>query len=246
VTTFEHAMPRLLLIPTAEEACLLLGDRSARTLAAAAGHPCPVHVNEITIHTALCGFGLAAAGAGASHAAARLAAQGGVSGLCLVGIAGTYDPDRAPVGSAIVGTAATCWGIGVGEGAAHRSAAALGWRQAWGDAQLALECERLELTRPPISTAVAGEILSVTAASASAEDAARHRATNSAALAEDMESFAVALAARLHGLPLTVVRGMSNVAGDRDKASWRMPEALASARRLLIAILSPPESMVQS
>jgi futalosine hydrolase len=237
---------RLLLIPTAEEARLLLGDRSARALAAGAGNPCPVHVDEIAIHAALCGFGLAAAGAGASHAAARLAAQGGVNGLCLAGLAGTYDRDRAPVGSAIVGTAATCWGIGSGEGEAHRSAAALGWRQAWGDGRLTLECERLELTRPPTSTAVAGEILSVTAASASPEDAARRRAISSAALAEDMESFAVALAARLRGLPLTVVRGISNVAGDRDKASWRMPEALASARRLLAEILSQPESMAPS
>jgi len=239
-------MPCLLLIPTAEEARLLLGDRSARALAAAAGHPRPVQVDEIAIHAALCGFGLAAAGAGATHAAALLAAQGDVNGLCLVGIAGTYDRGRAPVGSAIVGTAATCWGIGIGEGTAHLGAAALGWRQAWGDVPLGLECERLELTRPPIFRAVAGEILSVTAASASAEEAARRRAISTAALAEDMESFSVALAARLRGLPLTVVRGISNEAGNRDKASWRMPEALASARRLLAEILTHPESMVHS
>ena len=232
-------------MPTAEESRLLLDDASARTLAAAAGHPCPVRVGEITIHAALCGFGLAAAGAGASHAAAGLATAGGVSGLYLVGIAGTYAPGHAPVGSAILGTAATCWGIGVGEGAAHRSAAALGWRQAWGDAQVVSECERLELAHPPMA-AVAGEILSVTAASASVEDAARRSATNPEALVEDMESFAVALAARLCGLPLTVVRGLSNVAGDRDRASWRIPQALASARQLLIEILSQPEPMVQS
>lgn len=249
-------MHRLLLIPTAVEAGFLLGDALAASLAAAAGQPCAVRVGEATVYAALCGFGLAASGAGASHAAAQLTAQGGVSGLYLVGVAGTYAPGLAPVGSVVVGTATTCSGIGVGEGVAHQSAAAIGWRQAWGDGgQRAegkgsrertepFEEERIELARPQMTGAVLGEILSVAAASASPDEAARRRAANPAALVEDMESFAVALAARLGSFPLTVVRGISNVAGDRDNASWRMPEALASAHRLLAGLLSQPQASV--
>ena len=220
-------MPRLLLIPTVVEARLLFGDASAAALGAAAGDPRPVRMEDVTLFAAVCGFGLAAAGAGASRAAERMAEQGGVSDLCLAGIAGTYDADRAPVGSAIVGMAVTCWGIGVGEGLAHQSAAALGW-----------EADRLELALASNVAAAHGEILSVTAAPASPGEAARRRSAHPAALAEDMESFAVALAARLRGVPLTVVRGMSNVAGERDKVSWRMPDAIDAVRRLLAVILT--------
>jgi len=48
-----------------------------------------------------------------------------------------------------------------------------------------------------------------------------------------MEAYSVAVAARLHGVPLTVVRGISNLAGDRDHSRWRMTEALQAARAVL-------------
>src|SRR2546423_15528097 len=70
----------LVLVPTELESGLLFPD----------GPPAPL---------AVCGFGLAAAGAGAAHAIAehRDAAAGGV---ILVGAAGTYDGAAHPVGSA--------------------------------------------------------------------------------------------------------------------------------------------------
>jgi hypothetical protein len=37
------------------------------------------------------------------------------------------------------------------------------------------------------------------------------------------------VATGLFGIDLTIVRGFSNVAGDRDRAGWRMGEALAAA-----------------
>jgi futalosine hydrolase len=85
---------------------------------------------------------------------------------------------------------------------------------------------------------VEGGLLSVAAASGSRNEAARRARAHPEALAEEMEAFAVALAARLAGIPLTVIRGISNVAGDRDVTGWRTAEALAAARRVLEQMLT--------
>ena len=45
-----------------------------------------------------------------------------------------------------------------------------------------------------------------------------------------MEGYAVALACRLDNLPLVIVRGVSNVVGDRLSANWQIREAMAAAR----------------
>lgn len=244
-------MHRLLLVPTVVEARLLLGDASAGALAEAAGTPRLVALGDARVFAAVCGFGLAAAGAGAGRAAEGMLEHGGVRELWLAGVAGSYDAARAPIGAAIVGETVTCWGIGVGEGAAHQSAAALGWHQAWDhaasmDVGAPSAREQIRLAHASIHGVARGELISVTAASASADEAARRRRANPAALAEDMESFAVALAARLRAVPLTVVRGISNVAGDRDKRSWRMAEALVSARRLLVSLFADAPLKVRS
>ena len=52
-----------------------------------------------------------------------------------------------------------------------------------------------------------------------------------------MEGFGVALACHLARVPLTIVRGMSNTAGDRDLAGWRVEDALAAAGELTVEIL---------
>ncbi len=50
------------------------------------------------------------------------------------------------------------------------------------------------------------------------------------ACCENMEGAAVAHVARLHGVAFGEVRGISNPAGRRDRASWRVDEAAAAAR----------------
>ncbi|MFM8578800.1 MAG: hypothetical protein ACKOCN_08370, partial [Planctomycetaceae bacterium] len=57
------------------------------------------------------------------------------------------------------------------------------------------------------------------------------------AVAEDMEGFGVAMACRLVGVPLTIVRGISNIAGDRDTRQWRIRESLAAAADLTSLLL---------
>jgi futalosine hydrolase len=161
----------------------------------------------------VCGFGLAAAGAGASHAIARHRP----GRVVLLGAAGTYRPETAPVGSALVGSAVRCEGIGVGTGPGHRSAAELGWAAS----------DELPLDGG------GGVILSVAAASADASEARARADRHEDAVLEEMEGYAVAVAATIAGIPLTIIRGVSNVAGDRDPTSWRLADALAAAESLL-------------
>ena len=93
----------------------------------------------------------------------------------------------------------------------------------------------LPLIAPP--DASAGLLLTTCAASDSPEHAQERLARFPEAVAEDMEGFAVALACALADVPATIVRGISNRVGDRDPAGWRVPTALATARRLTLELL---------
>ena len=52
-----------------------------------------------------------------------------------------------------------------------------------------------------------------------------------------MEGFAVAMACRLQNIPLEIIRGISNVAGDRDKSNWRVADAMGAAAEELGVVL---------
>jgi len=85
---------------------------------------------------------------------------------------------------------------------------------------------------------IEGELLSVCAASSSPSEAAIKKASNPAAIAEDMEGFAVAAACVLHSVPWVIVRGISNWAGDRDKDNWQTDRALQKTAEHVDRILA--------
>ncbi|EPH42124.1 putative Futalosine hydrolase [Streptomyces aurantiacus JA 4570] len=62
----------------------------------------------------------------------------------------------------------------------------------------------------------------------SAERAAALLDRHPRALAEAMEGFGVAEAAAPRGLPVLEVRAVSNPVGPRDRAAWRIGDALAA------------------
>ena len=161
----------------------------------------------------VCGFGLAAAGAGAAHAIATHRAEAD-SGVVLAGAAGTYDTGRLAIGAALDAGAVGIDGIGAG----GAGPAALGFA----------ETDVIALAGK------GGELLSVAEAAATPADAAERAGRHPAAVGEEMEGFAVAVAATLFGVPLRIVRGASNVAGNRDHSSWRMADALAAVRALIL------------
>lgn len=65
-------------------------------------------------------------------------------------------------------------------------------------------------------------------------EGARAIAARTGGAVESMEGAAVVHAARLAGLPVGEVRGVSNLVGDRDRASWRLRGAAEAAQRALL------------
>ena len=176
----------------------------------------------------LCGFGPVAAAARTSQCLAELRP----GRVLLVGIAGALDPERAPLGSAHRFARVRLDGVGVGEGPLFQPPSRLGFPQ-WEGQPGAPVLDTLEL-----APSGAGELLTVCAAAASPVEARARRERYSGAVAEDMEGFGVALACHLAGVQLTVVRGISNLAGQREKRSWSVRAALEAARQAALEWLA--------
>jgi len=64
---------------------------------------------------------------------------------------------------------------------------------------------------------------------------ARAIAARTGGAVESMEGAAIVQVARRFGVPVGEVRGISNEAGDRDRASWRVDEAAAAAAKALLS-----------
>lgn len=185
------------------------------------------------------GFGPVAAAA----RGATLAAEYAGAGFVLAGIAGRYLEDGDGIaGAPGLGEAAffgtvSLDGVGAGEGADLVLPSAMGFAQLEDDVGPVHETLPLGPqggADPKNASALA--LLTVCASSASLTMAEARRTRFPSAVAEDMEAFGLALAARLGDAPLWVVRGISNDAGDRDTSHWRIDDALAAAGQLLRAL----------
>ncbi|QEG39785.1 futalosine hydrolase [Roseimaritima ulvae] len=175
----------------------------------------------------LCGFGPVAAAA----TTARLLQQHSVSQVLLLGIAGRYT-SQLEIGAAYHFESVTQYGIGVGDGERYQSMSELGW------APLESMAERQDVDSivlsPPAGPAAfaeanrVGRLLTVCSAAADAEDQRQRLAKYPDAVAEDMEGYAVALACEVAGVPLQIIRGISNDVGDRNHSRWQIQSALHS------------------
>ena len=88
------------------------------------------------------------------------------------------------------------------------------------------------LVREAVSAAGAraGTVLTVSTVTGTAARAAALRARHPRALAEAMEGFGVAEAAAAHGVAVLELRAVSNPVGPRDRAAWRIGDALTALR----------------
>ena len=172
---------------------------------------------------AVIGFGPVAAAA----STAALVAAHRPQHVLLMGIAGTYLTEEE-VGTAVTFGSVSIDGVGAGEGEELLAPAAMGFPQ-WSPPSGEPVFDSLPLT------AEGPELLTVCAAAHGAEMLAARRARFPNAVAEDMESFGVALAASMAGIPTTTIRGLSNQAGNRDAKSWRIEAALSAAAGLLVS-----------
>ncbi len=212
----------LILVPTAGES-ELIAEAFAH-----AGRP------DLVIDH--CGFGPIAAAA----QTADLLARKSPAAVWLVGIAGRFC-ETLEVGQAYRFGQVACHGVGVGTGLTFTSAAELGWPQCPGDAggeSSHPQGDTLSLATAAIDPASSVRLLlTVCSASADSNEAAARQARWPTAVAEDMEGFGVALACRLRQVPCTIVRGISNHVGDRDKSNWQMAAAARSAADLVLTSL---------
>ncbi|MDQ1037033.1 futalosine hydrolase [Streptomyces sp. V3I8] len=79
-----------------------------------------------------------------------------------------------------------------------------------------------------VTGARTGTVLTVSTVTGTAGRAAELRRRHPRALAEAMEGFGVAEAAAAHGVPVLEIRAVSNPVGPRDRAAWRIGDALAA------------------
>lgn len=187
----------------------------------------------------LCGFGLLSSGIITS----RLLHQFRPNHVYLVGIAGAYQR-RPPattaalaIGRAYVFRRVQLWGIGIGEGRDHQTAEGLGWQL-----PNALHSPlALNVPNAVASDQIAEELLSVASASSDPTHSEIKQAQFPAADAEDMEGFAVAMACALNAVPLTVIRGISNLVGDRQVKQWCWQPALSATADLLEQVITATE-----
>jgi futalosine hydrolase len=70
------------------------------------------------------------------------------------------------------------------------------------------------------------------------DDEARQRENRTGGSVESMEGAAIAHVAALYGIPAGEIRGISNRAGHRDRAAWKVKEAAAAAQEALLAWLA--------
>ncbi len=213
--------PILLLIPTEFEISLVK-ERAAEIQ------------TRHNVAVAICGFGPVIPAAISTEKLLQLRPRL----VILCGIAGAYVSAGLKIGAAYEFSDIGIDGVGAGRGPDFKTSSQLGWPQFAGDEQ-----------RSPISNSVnlgteSGLSLLTVCSASQGRDHANDRQQRYAAHAEDMEGFAVAAACRLQQVPLRVVRGISNVAGDREHAHWKTADAMTSAFDLVNAIVEKlaPES----
>jgi futalosine hydrolase len=167
------------------------------------------------------GPALAAASTAAALTAAAL--EGAPYGLVVsTGIAGGFAP-HAPVGSLVVADDIVAADLGAETPDGFLPVTDLGFGTVSHRPPPSLVRDLVTATG-----ALTGAVLTVSTVTGSAARAAELHARHPGALAEAMEGFGVAEAAVAHGTPVAEVRSVSNPVGPRDRAAWRIGDALAA------------------
>ncbi|MEV8558060.1 futalosine hydrolase [Streptomyces sp. NPDC051917] len=167
------------------------------------------------------GPALAAASVSAALTAARLAGTP-YDLVVSAGIGGGFQPE-APVGSLVVADRITVADLGAETAEGFVPVTELGFGTVTHHPPRFLVRIASEATGAP-----AGTVLTVSTVTGTAARAAELRARHPRALAEGMEGFGVAEAAVAHGTAVLEIRAVSNPVGPRDRAAWRIGDALAA------------------
>ncbi|MFI0779732.1 futalosine hydrolase [Streptomyces sp. NPDC021212] len=181
-----------------------------------------------TVDVLAAGVGPAAAAAGTATALTVAAAQGAPYDLAVsAGIGGGFAP-HAPLGSVVVAEAVVAADLGAEtpDGFAPVTDLGFGTVEHRPPPALVAAVAGAIGTTGAIGAVVRGTVLTVSTVTGSAERAAALLRRHPRAVAEAMEGFGVAEAAAAQSVPVLEMRAVSNAVGPRDRAAWRIGEAL--------------------
>lgn len=246
-----------------------LGDRpllvavaapiEARAVLEAMGHanapvPGAWQVAPITpsVHLLLCGVGKANAAASTALALARrdLAPQGygaainvGIAGALPQATVATPAPTAAlrfpmEVGATLSASAVVFGDEGLLTDQGYTDVASMGFPMWEGDVGGRVACDPGLARLLGAHATHTGPLATVSTCSGT-DGLAWAIAQRTGALAEDMESAAIALACVRAGVPFGALRSISNRTGQRAAQAWNIAGALASLRAVLGRVLSP-------
>ncbi|HEX6872392.1 MAG TPA: futalosine hydrolase [Micromonosporaceae bacterium] len=180
------------------------------------------------------GVGSAAAAAATARALVRAELAGvPFTAVISAGIAGGVPGQADPPGT-VLATRTIAADLGADSPDGFLSLAELGFGSSVVEADPAL----LQALRHGLPQAHTGEVLTVCTVTGTAAGAATLRARFPDAIAEAMEGFGVATAAEQAGLAFAELRTVSNPIGPRDRASWRIGDALAALTEAAAALAS--------
>jgi futalosine hydrolase len=174
------------------------------------------------------GLAVIATGAGpaaAATGAAWMLASEPYELVVSIGIGGGFEP-HAPIGSVVVSAGTVPADLGADSPQGFLPIADLGFAPHVDqpDAEYSKRIgDALAAAGLPVVT---GEILTVSTVTGTGARTAELTARHPLAAAEAMEGYGVATAATMANLPYVEIRAISNVVGPRDRASWRIGEAL--------------------
>jgi futalosine hydrolase len=168
----------------------------------------------------------------AAHAVTLAITRERPDGILVCGVGGAYPQSGLEIGD-VVSADVECYGdLGADSPAGFLDMKALGFPVIAGPEPVYNE---LSLQLYPTSRRV--KFVTVTTCTGT-DAAARALEARTGGAVENMEGAAVVHVARLHGIPVGEVRGISNMVTNRDTSAWRLREAALAAQEALIAWLS--------
>lgn len=176
------------------------------------------------VTVAAVGVGPAAAAAGTARLLALAEAAGRpYRAVISAGIAGGF-PGRAPIGSVVLATRSVHADLGADSPDGFLPLDRLGF----GTTTVAVDPALRAVLAARLPDAVDGEVLTVSTVTGTADRAAALAAAHPSAAAEAMEGYGAGCAAVAAGVAFAELRTVSNLVGPRDRASWRIGDALAA------------------
>lgn len=178
------------------------------------------------------GVGIAAA---ATCAATALTSSS--YGLVIsAGIAGGF-PGRAEIGSLVLADQIIAADLGAESPDGFLSMEQLGF----GSNNIAVDLQVLKKLNTALQranlTAQIGTIISVSTVTGTESTLKQLSTRIPNALAEAMEGYGVAMAAKYHRVPVLELRAISNLVGPRDRSQWRIEDALHTLEKACSALL---------